>query len=84
LVLGLGNPILTDDGIGIHVARAVAGRTHLGDAPLDEGVELGAGHAVEAAVAGDPEVARAVLQDHLHQSVPQAVAGADGADAAVA
>jgi hydrogenase maturation protease len=26
LVLGLGNPILTDDGVGIHVARAVAAR----------------------------------------------------------
>ena len=26
LVLGLGNPILTDDGVGIHVARAAAGR----------------------------------------------------------
>jgi hydrogenase maturation protease len=26
LVLGLGNPILTDDGVGIHVARAVAER----------------------------------------------------------
>ena len=25
LVLGLGNPILTDDGVGIHVVRAVAG-----------------------------------------------------------
>jgi hydrogenase maturation protease len=25
-VLGLGNPILTDDGVGIHVARAVAAR----------------------------------------------------------
>ncbi len=26
LVLGLGNPILTDDGVGIHVVRAVAER----------------------------------------------------------
>ena len=26
LVLGLGNPILTDDGVGIHVTRAVASR----------------------------------------------------------
>lgn len=26
LVLGLGNPILTDDGVGIHVARAVVSR----------------------------------------------------------
>jgi hydrogenase maturation protease len=26
LVLGLGNPILTDDGVGIHVVRAVASR----------------------------------------------------------
>ena len=26
LVLGLGNPILTDDGVGIHVVRAVAAR----------------------------------------------------------
>jgi hydrogenase maturation protease len=26
LVLGLGNPILTDDGVGVHVVRAVAAR----------------------------------------------------------
>jgi Ni,Fe-hydrogenase maturation factor len=26
LVLGLGNPILTDDGVGIHVVRAAAAR----------------------------------------------------------
>jgi hydrogenase maturation protease len=26
LVLGLGNPILTDDGVGVHVVRAVADR----------------------------------------------------------
>jgi hydrogenase maturation protease len=26
LILGLGNPILTDDGVGIHVVRAVASR----------------------------------------------------------
>ena len=26
LILGLGNPILTDDGVGIHVVRAVAAR----------------------------------------------------------
>jgi hydrogenase maturation protease len=28
LVLGLGNPILTDDGVGIHIVRAVAERLH--------------------------------------------------------
>jgi len=26
LVLGLGNPILSDDGVGIHIVRALAGR----------------------------------------------------------
>jgi hydrogenase maturation protease len=29
LVLGLGNPILTDDGVGIHVVRAAANRCSL-------------------------------------------------------
>jgi hydrogenase maturation protease len=29
LILGLGNPILTDDGVGIHVVRAVAARCHV-------------------------------------------------------
>lgn len=31
LVLGLGNPILTDDGVGIHVVRAVASRCSPGN-----------------------------------------------------
>ena len=34
LVLGLGNPILTDDGVGIHVVRALASH------PLPPGVVL--------------------------------------------
>jgi hydrogenase maturation protease len=33
LVLGLGNPILTDDGVGIHVVRAVAADRHIVPAP---------------------------------------------------
>lgn len=36
LVLGLGNPILTDDGVGIHVVRALAGRVHRPDVDLAE------------------------------------------------
>jgi hydrogenase maturation protease len=45
-VLGLGNPILTDDGVGIHVARAVAAR--LGsDADLADDVSF-----AEASVGG--------------------------------
>jgi len=35
LVLGLGNPILTDDGVGIHVTRAVASRLASQYGPLD-------------------------------------------------
>lgn len=31
LVLGLGNPILTDDGVGIHVVRAIAAQCPLAD-----------------------------------------------------
>jgi hydrogenase maturation protease len=41
LVLGLGNPILTDDGVGIHVVRALAAN------PLPAGVVL-----TEASVGG--------------------------------
>lgn len=36
LVLGLGNPILTDDGVGIHVVRAVAGRLMRSDVDVAE------------------------------------------------
>jgi hydrogenase maturation protease len=37
LVLGLGNPILTDDGVGIHVVRALATRlNHWPDAEVAE------------------------------------------------
>ena len=36
LVLGLGNPILTDDGVGIHVVRAVAARGRCDDVTLAE------------------------------------------------
>lgn len=42
LVLGLGNPILSDDGVGIHVVRAAAGR-------LPQRPDL---HLVEAGVGG--------------------------------
>jgi hydrogenase maturation protease len=40
LVLGLGNPILTDDGVGIHVVRALAGRLKRPDVDVAE-VSLG-------------------------------------------
>ncbi len=36
LILGLGNPILTDDGVGIHVARALAGRLDHADVTVVE------------------------------------------------
>ena len=36
LVLGLGNPILTDDGVGIHVVRALAGRLNRPDVEVAE------------------------------------------------
>jgi hydrogenase maturation protease len=37
LVLGLGNPILTDDGVGIHVVREVAARCTRADVAFAEG-----------------------------------------------
>jgi hydrogenase maturation protease len=46
LVLGLGNPILTDDGVGIHVARAVAARL-MSHPHLTAGIRF-----VEASVGG--------------------------------
>jgi hydrogenase maturation protease len=36
LVLGLGNPILTDDGVGIHVVRALAARCQRQDVTFAE------------------------------------------------
>jgi hydrogenase maturation protease len=36
LVLGLGNPILTDDGVGVRVARAVAARLQRDDVAVAE------------------------------------------------
>ncbi len=43
LVLGIGNPILSDDGVGIHVARALK-KSHIEDVTFDElaasGLEL--------------------------------------------
>ncbi len=36
LVLGLGNPILSDDGVGIHTARAVAARLQRDDVAFAE------------------------------------------------
>jgi hydrogenase maturation protease len=36
LVLGLGNPILSDDGVGIHVVRAVAARCQRDDVTFAE------------------------------------------------
>jgi hydrogenase maturation protease len=36
LVLGLGNPILSDDGVGIHIVRAAAGETARPDVTIGE------------------------------------------------
>ena len=36
LILGLGNPILTDDGVGIHVVRAVAAHVRQADLVIAE------------------------------------------------
>jgi len=36
LVLGLGNPILTDDGVGVHVVRALAARCQWKDVTFAE------------------------------------------------
>jgi len=36
LVLGLGNPILSDDGVGIHVARALEGRLNQQEVTVEE------------------------------------------------
>jgi Ni,Fe-hydrogenase maturation factor len=44
LILGLGNRILTDDGVGIHVARAVA-------AAIPQAVEM-----ILACIQGDREL----------------------------
>ena len=46
LVLGLGNPILTDDGVGIHVTRAVVSRL-MSHPDLAEGIRF-----AEASVGG--------------------------------
>jgi len=48
LILGLGNPILTDDGVGIHVVRALAARlNHRPDVEVAE-VSLGGLRLLEA------------------------------------
>jgi hydrogenase maturation protease len=36
LVLGLGNPILTDDGVGVHVVRALTADNHTALPPQDD------------------------------------------------
>ena len=36
MVLGLGNPILSDDGVGIYVVRAVAAQCQLDDVTFTE------------------------------------------------
>jgi hydrogenase maturation protease len=36
LVLGLGNPILTDDGVGIHIVRSLAGQLDRADVDVSE------------------------------------------------
>jgi len=71
LVLGLGNPILTDDGVGVRVAEAV--RDAL---PLDTSIEVG-----EASVGGLELMERllgyerVVLIDALHNPAQQPPAG---------
>lgn len=36
VIIGLGNPILTDDGVGIHVVRAVAAQCQRDDVTFAE------------------------------------------------
>jgi len=43
LVLGLGNPILSDDGVGIHVARELKGRLDQQEATVTETSMVGLG-----------------------------------------
>ncbi|MFH1383078.1 MAG: hydrogenase maturation protease [Chloroflexota bacterium] len=38
LILGMGNPILSDDGVGIYVARALADLDHPGTTVMEAGV----------------------------------------------
>ncbi|MBN1873081.1 MAG: hydrogenase maturation protease [Anaerolineae bacterium] len=62
LVVGLGNPILTDDGVGIHVARAVAlqimkGAWQPGIAPNPQLVIKGCNESTNDELRGQPQVA---------------------------
>ena len=41
LVLGIGNDILGDDGVGIHIARAIARRVSAKDAKVEETAAAG-------------------------------------------
>jgi len=40
LVLGIGNLLLKDEGVGVHVVRAIEARVAAGDLALPEGVEV--------------------------------------------
>jgi hydrogenase maturation protease len=81
LVLGLGNDILTDDAVGLHVTRAA--RARLGDTPaiiVRETTEMGlalldeiAGH--EALVLVDAVQTGRAPPGSLHEIVPGALAG---------
>ena len=60
LVLGLGNPILTDDGVGIHAVRALARRLNRPDVEVAE-ASLGGLRLLDTAVGYD----RLVLVDAI-------------------
>jgi hydrogenase maturation protease len=55
LVLGIGNTLLTDEGVGVHVLA------HLGAAPLPEDVELVDGGTLSFTLAGPIEEADALV-----------------------
>ncbi|MBU0705210.1 MAG: hydrogenase maturation protease [Chloroflexi bacterium] len=63
LVLGLGNPILTDDGVGIHVVRAAAGRLRRPDVDVAE-ASLGGLRLLDTVVGYD----RLILVDAIQSS----------------
>jgi len=43
LILGVGNILLGDEGVGVHVVRAIEARVEAGDLALPEGVEVSDG-----------------------------------------
>ncbi len=65
LVLGLGNPILTDDGVGVHVARALARRPNRPDVEIAE-ASLGGLRLLDTAVGYN----RLILVDAIQAGGP--------------